>query len=73
MCLENDRTCTIDDPCGEWEGVCNDLENHFDCQIGLRCGKNNCQTKQYSGKWTSSNCCFKSQGIVLTFTLLKQG
>ena len=53
--------CTVDEPCSEWQGQCNDLKNHLDCQIGLLCGEHNCHSKE-NDTWKLSNCCFKAQG-----------
>ena len=56
--------CTMDNPCGEWEGKCNDLENHLDCQEGLRCGKDICKNNKEE-EWNVYNCCFKAQGNII--------
>ena len=59
--LRNQTHCSLQHPCDENEGTCNDIGHHTDCKIGLLCGKNNCYHND-EGLRTKSNCCFKPQG-----------
>ena len=43
--------CTSESPCGEGEGDC-DSDSH--CKDGLKCGKDNCPSGNFSAK---ADCC----------------
>ena len=61
MCAGDYIECNETNPCEEWKGQCNDHVNNMDCQIGLRCGTNNCLTRQ-NDEMKLSNCCYHAKG-----------
>ena len=59
-CTGGDSCCTTLKKCGEDEGDC---DTDSECQIGLKCGKDNC-SKKSGFQWDATDdCCYKPIGM----------